>query len=607
MCGLLSSIPYSNPVRYEIIFKNPLTMETVETYDMHNFHQNTFGLIDLQIANPFGEISSSYIEFDDKKKDIDLNVLRKGLLVIIQGSKDKSTLPIHNYFHGFVEKSEMVENLRNGSLKYRFFNSGNMKKIYNTIGSYIVNPQYKNTRTGFANIDLKNEKYSIYNHLIKIFTDKDILVSKLGYNLQERGNFDLTLISDKLKEIYPSMYKPYMRVTDIINELANFAGCIWGVNEYNQVYFHHMQDLTLGHVLKTYESPNDNPNTTSIIQDDEAILRSSIDSNDGYYDINFGFVQRSDIYDMGGDVVNFASTWNKDLCVRVKAGTSRFRNLVLALMRVGAGTDANKPRNAFVSGHIANDDNGRPGDKIVASFRYPILDIPESPTLVTVEMSSKPNDIEVNSFYWIVLHERGNSELNTVRWYHDADIDVKYTDHYSGFRHIPGGRTNDQEAEIPVGWVVSSNGPVFNYAFVNFSTIPTVAYNPFTRNEAYGISPVETVTVVPWIKDHYSMNKFLNVMAFTGSEEPIFLQFEKCSIPNIPLRSGYTSLLYTNEIAKRERGGILGTTTNVSYKLTGINEEDAGPIGNTLCNIQFAGYFSQLDYKEDLNDEDPDF
>ena len=122
------------------------------------------------------------------------------------------------------------------------------------------------------------------------------------------------------------MYKPYTRVTEIINELANFAGCIWGVDEYNSVYFHHMQDLTLGHVLKTYESENDNPDTTAIIQDPEVVLTSSIDSNDGYFDINFGFVQKSDIYDMGGDVINYASTWNKDLCVRVKAGTSRFRN-----------------------------------------------------------------------------------------------------------------------------------------------------------------------------------------------------------------------------------------------------------------------------------------
>src|SRR5688500_4720874 len=179
--GLLAQVHYSLTVKYEILFKNPITFETIEKYDMHNPNTNRFGLIDLQMSNPFGEMSTSYIEFDDKYNYLDLNTLRKGLSVIIQGSKDKSSLPIHNYFHGFIERTEMVENCRNGSLKYRFYNTGGMKKIYNSIGSYIVNPQYKNTRPGFANIDLKNEKYSIKNHLIKIFTDKDVLVSKLGY------------------------------------------------------------------------------------------------------------------------------------------------------------------------------------------------------------------------------------------------------------------------------------------------------------------------------------------------------------------------------------------------------------------------------------------
>ena len=165
---------------------------------MFNFGNNPFGLIDLQMNKPFGEIHTAYLEFDDPHKYLDLNVLRKGLDVIIQGSKDKTLLPTNNYFHGFLEKTQMVES-QAGHLKYRFNCSGGLKKIYNSIGSDIVNPQYKNTRQGFANIDLKNEKYSIYNHLIKLFTDKDVLVSKLGYTLQQRGNFDLSKISDKLK------------------------------------------------------------------------------------------------------------------------------------------------------------------------------------------------------------------------------------------------------------------------------------------------------------------------------------------------------------------------------------------------------------------------
>jgi hypothetical protein len=66
-------------------------------------------------------------------------------------------------------------------------------------------------------------------------------------------------------------------------------------------------------------------------------------------------------------------------------------------------------------------------------------------------------------------------------------------------------------------------------------------------------------------------------------------------------------MFYSNAIAPKSMGGIMGTPTNVSYALTGTNEEDAGPIGNTLCKVDFAGYVSSLDFNDDPEDPDPDF
>lgn len=604
--GLLSDPLYSKPTKYEILFQDPITLEQVSKYDMFDFESNSYGLIDLEFDDPFGEIPFARMVFDDPENNIDLNQIRKGQTVIIQGTKDKSQLPLYNYFYGFLERVRESEDIM-GNMTYEFQCSGNLKILYNSIGNYIVNPNYKNVRKGFANLDLQNEQYSIYNHLLKILTNKDILPSNLGYTLQERGNFDLSLLNEELKEIYPSMYKPYTRITDIINELANYTGSIWGVNPYNQVYFHHMQERTLGHILQYYEDEFDNPDRVSIIQDWGITRTSSIDSNDGYFDINFGFVKQSNIYEMGGDMVNYATTYNKDLCVRVKAGTSRFRNLILGIMRVGSGTDANKPRNAFITGHIANDNNGQPGDKIVAKFKHPILEVPESPTLVTMSIKTEPEDINVNEFYWIILHERGDGEDNCIRWYHDSDRQDSYTDRYVGMRVVEGGRNDFTEAYIPDGWALSVHGPTFSYAFANYATIPNVSLNAFTRNTAQNRAPVETVTTIDWIRDPYSMNKFLNLMSFAGSEEPVFFEFERCSIPNNPLRSGYTALLYTNKIAPYSKGGVMGTMTNIRHQWTGTDDEDAGPMGNTLCSVDFVGYFSQLDYKDDLLDPDDDY
>ena len=104
------------------------------------------------------------------------------------------------------------------------------------------------------------------------------------------------------------------------------------------------------------------------------------------------------------------------------------------------------------------------------------------------------------------------------------------------------------------------------------------------------------------------MQKFLNLMSFSGSVEPVTLQFDKVTIPNIPIRSGYTAQLITKHIAPRNRGGIVGTITNVGYKITGANTSDpSGPYGNTLCSVDFVAYFDQLDTKTDPIDSDEDY
>ena len=54
--------------------------------------------------------------------------------------------------------------------------------------------------------------------------------------------------------------------------------------------------------------------------------------------------------------------------------------------------------------------------------------------------------------------------------------------------------------------------------------------------------------------------------------------------------------------------GVVGTITNVGYKITGANTSDpSGPYGNTLCSVDFVAYFDQLDTKTDPIDSDEDY
>ncbi len=110
-------------------------------------------------------------------------------------------------------------------------------------------------------------------------------------------------------------------------------------------------------------------------------------------------------------------------------------------------------------------------------------------------------------------------------------------------------------------------------------------------------APVETVYSVNWIKDVYTMQKFLNLTSFTGTQEPMTFQFSKVFSPNVPIRSGFTAQLITKQIAKQEFGGVLGTITNVGYKMTGMNSDDpSGPAGLNTCSVDFVSYYDPSDY-----------
>lgn len=597
MPGKIYDNLHRKPYKFHISFLDSEDYHLLDEYDMFRPRNNTFGIIDLSWDNPYGSNGRSYIEIHDPKKNIDFDKVRKDSIVLIQGSKDLSQLPLYNFSYGVIKRIHRVEN-KLGNMFYAFENTGSGKIIADSVIQYVRKPQYKNLRRGFSNIDIRNNKATIYNHLMTLFTDKNVLPSNFGYTLQERGNFSLEEISEKLTEVYPSITKSYTKATDLINELADYAGCVWGVDEYNQVYFRHINDKTLGHVLKSYHNRDDDPDYTGIIQDDEIREITSTDSNDGYFDVNFAFVSQSNIYDVGGNVVNYLTTYNNDLAVRVKAGTSRFRNLTMTISRVGPASDEGNPQDEFMTGHIAKEQQGKPGmigRDPVANFWHPVLDVPESPRNVSVNITTEPQDIDINAFYWIILHRKGTSEQNTIRWYHDNDVSKRYTNRWSAIRPV-SSRERSQDVFIPSGWQVTNKGPVFSYAFANYSKIPNVAYNPFSFDPENDIdgkkrAPVETVYRVNWINDVYTMQKFLNLSSFTGSQEPMTFQFSRVYNPNVPIRSGFTSQLITRELAPEETGGIMGTITNVSYKMTGRNLEDpAGTSGLLNCAVDFVTY-----------------
>ena len=91
--------------------------------------------------------------------------------------------------------------------------------------------------------------------------------SNFDYTSQECDRFSLDEIDQKIKQVFPSKAKSYNYASDLTNELADYTGCVRGVDEYNKVYFRRINDKTLGHSLKSYKESIDDTNLTGFILD----------------------------------------------------------------------------------------------------------------------------------------------------------------------------------------------------------------------------------------------------------------------------------------------------------------------------------------------------
>jgi hypothetical protein len=117
--------------------------------------------------------------------------------------------------------------------------------------------------------------------------------------------------------------------------------------------------------------------------------------------------------------------------------SAAFRDLTMILSKTGAGTDAPDPNIATLDGMIVLDkypENIQTGyhypasgaENILATFSTPIKDIDENPEPISkIKLSYKrpSSSIPFNKPAWLILLERGNSENNTIRWWHDDNFD----------------------------------------------------------------------------------------------------------------------------------------------------------------------------------------
>jgi hypothetical protein len=104
------------------------------------------------------------------------------------------------------------------------------------------------------------------------------------------------------------------------------------------------------------------------------------------------------------------------------------------------------------------------------------------------------------------LFEVGNSEENTLRWYHDGDVGREIKKLPNAIKPLPSGRTTSIESDRfdPDEWRVGWTGPTFSYIFQSKDSHELAMRNP-AASQRWGRRDARVSSLQQGVSDSGSM------------------------------------------------------------------------------------------------------
>jgi hypothetical protein len=291
--------------------------------------------------------------------------------------------------------------------------------------------------------------------------------------------------------------------------------------------------------------------------------------------------------------VGFISLYNKDVAFAIRPGVSKFSKLTFIMSKTGAGTDAANPALAQIQGYIVDDSNNNPGHKVISEFTIMVKDVPQNPAPIIKINRPSFKDIQIDKMYWIVFKERGSSEDNTIRIWHDDDFTTASTvDHPRFFaqRVLPNG--GDTLEYVDKGWFVSAQGPEISTGFATTENIPLSASNDLSISRWSPGRPIQARVSVPALKSVQATQAYLNTVVQQTSQKIRNFEPLVVTIPNNFIQSGTNIQTASDRIRDLAfENNRMAMVKSVGYSL----DTSEYAVGTKVCNVTLRSYVSPLD------------
>lgn len=538
----------------------------------------------------------SLIIDDTLDRAINIDEVDCGNLVSIQLGRNATDFT--QQFTGFVESIQVDRHGPEG-LVYTLAGLGSGAQC----NDIIVNVE-KTAPLDNQGKPVQSPEFTAHLLMEELFGSTDFLPLRKG-TVKDICGFNLDQISDKVNEFIPTLSFNYVYVANVASGIADLVGADWYIDENNSVVFRYPRMIHSGIKIKTTIDDSDLAYNTSYVIGGSYSVTHSTRPSDGYASQIFGIADStlaqtaSSTGTATDDSNSFVSLYHKDIAQQVQVTNSKFTNLALRLSKTGTGTTDNDPLEAKLFGRIlADNNNGPDGSGEIARFTIPISAIKEQPDIVMkLDLQYKVDRLTPGlATFWIVLYATGDSEENTIRWWHDNLINQRAVN-YNALRTIPYGRTarnydlanrvENDSIYSNFGWFTSLNGPTFSY-----SVISKVKHLNITRNtkSMNRWRRADVKVDVPTLSDtDKTLMQYMNSVLSHSSKKLIQFNLPQVTIPLDNYFVPGTTAQFIDPLIFPEEKNIQVQIHEVKYVLD-ANSDDF--IGTNRCEITPVWFMS---------------
>jgi hypothetical protein len=519
---------YNRPVRPIIEFRD----QNGDMLDSFNSFQTRYkdpsiAVRRCEIVKTERQAGNFAIEIIDHNAELDITKIRPGIRVIVKMGREEGRLK--NHIFGICTNMRLMRG--RGDLQYWLVAGYGSGIITAETLLNVKKTALFSSATGGSYDTHDSSMYA--SNLIRDFFENEDLVVDGVISLRDIGNFDLSGISNEVREFIPSIRADRTEAGALCQHVADASGADYSIDAYNKVIFNYPSFRLSGITLKQYlesDKDLDYGNKTSYFVGDWTGEFSTLKEN-GFANLLATRSGKLREQVAGYDIYNsFFNLWNKDLAQQIPV-TAQFRDLVFLMSKRGEGS----PNVTNLHGHIIADYNGTPTGWDLATFDIPLKDIPVSDVPAPIQISDidyNPNGIPANGLVWVAFYERGNSDENTINIYHDniyTGFDPALNRYPSAIRPLPNGRSDG----IPPhddwhGWIVNQLGPQFVYSAFQVYSFSALFEDPFSQ-EKY--RKVMAQYEPPWTDDLYVTAKISHAILQSSARPKADYSMNQVVIP----------------------------------------------------------------------------